>query len=406
MSKRDAFPCHKFLAADKTINQPGKRLFMKIISRALIIIGFIFLNSGCTMMLSKPVPPNIPNVEQPKSAPDEIAIPTPSIPAGLRYKPAPNIKNPIKTGNIIAKVDIASIKGEKVLDTIVCDSPSGEKPFPVASTYMILSLTNTSERIIRLGKTVIQIEDGAGNEYPIAADLNAIISQTKESVKKYYEAYKQGTEYDQVEQDYDKIIQEISQNTQVIDNHERLIFGAYKDDYDSYRTWHTTNTALEFFNPLMYFSTLLGIIFESDGMIWPHESLAKELAPEIVWYEHKSALSSQKASIEQSFEQQKYDLIKSARQRIEYSCQACQAKVDQAIRKEAKKLYTKKRRFEGELILPGKTMKTVITFSYWKKPDQAPQRLSCNIYDIVTMTDAASNPTKRDNLKFVFYRVD
>ena len=136
----------------------------KVFSHFVIIsLLFIFLN-GCTAMINKPHPPNVPNISFSETLSDDIHFPEQSAKSILRYKSIS--KNPIKSGNIVAKVEVQQKnKSTEIIKNIICDSPSGgDVKFQPVGTYMILSLTNKSQRIYKLNRTVIQIEDDRSSQ--------------------------------------------------------------------------------------------------------------------------------------------------------------------------------------------------------------------------------------------------
>lgn len=365
---------------------------IRILAKFFVINFIFFFFHGCTMMVSKPTPPSMTRLSFSEMGPSEISFPKHPIKPVLRYKSTS--KNPIESGYIIAKVNVHSEEmSDKVIDTIICACPSGEEvSFSPVSTYMILSLTNKSQRIYKLDQTVIQIEDDQGGEYPIPKDIGTLIQGTEESIKEYYKNYIGGAPYEEVDNQYKKIINELQQDNMVIDQHKNLIFGPYAKKYQSYKTSHTINTILEFFNPLMY----LGLVMSEK---WPHESFDRNLAPNIIWDKHKDNLLGNKYDIERSLIERQNRLIDNTHRKIDNMCSECQKKVREGIDKNQKIIFTSGK-FESIPILPGKTKKIIIPINW--KPENAPKRLYCKIYDIVTVTDAASNPIKRDNLSFTF----
>ena len=360
-------------------------------------INFIFVCFyGCTGMVNKPVPPSLTSMSFSETGPNEISFPQLPVKSVLRYKTTS--KNPIQSGNIIARVDVHSKdSAEKIIDDVTCESPSGEEvQFPPSSTYMILSLTNKSQRIYNLGQTVIQIEDNQGGEYLIPKNIEMLIAETEADIKKYYESYKEGVPYEEIKTQYNKIINEINQNNMIVDKHKNVIFGTYKNQYDSYKTSHTINTILEFFNPFMYLSLVL-------AEKWPHEPFDKSLEPDLIWSNHKNILLSNKDDIKRSIIEKQKKLFNETHRRINDMCRTCQKKMKEGIDINKELIFTSGQ-FEYIPILPGKTKDIIIPIINWK-PENAPKRLYCKIYDIVTITDAASNPTKRDNLSFTFDKV-
>ena len=347
-------------------------------------------------MVTKPVPPSLTSMSFSETGPNEISFPQLPVKSVLRYKTTS--KNPIQSGNIIARVDVHSKdSAANIIKDIICDSPSGEEvPFQASSTYMILSLTNKSQRIYNLGQTVIQIEDDQGKEYRIPKNIGNLVAETEEDIKKYYDTYKDGVPYKEINTQYNKIINEIDQNDNVVDKHKNVIFGTYKNQYDSYKTSHTINTILEFFNPFMY----LGLVLTED---WPHKPFDKNLEPDLIWNKHKDILLSNKDDIKRSIIEKQKKIINEARERINDMCSKCQKKMKEGIDINKEFIFTSGQ-FEYIPILPDKTKKIVIPIINWN-PENAPKRLYCKIYDIVTITDAASNPTKRDNLSFTFDRI-
>ncbi len=361
------------------------------------IINYIFVCFyGCTGMVTKPFPPSLTSMSFSETGPNEMSFPQLPVKSVLRYKTTS--KNPIQSGNIIARVNVHSKdSAEKIIDDVICDSPSGEKVmFQPASTYMILSLTNKSQRIYNLGQTVIQIEDDRGKEYCIPKKIKILIDETEADIKEYYESYKQGVPYEEINTQYSKIINEINQNDIIEDKHKNVIFGTYKNQYDSYKTSHTINTILEFFNPFMY----LGLVLTGD---WLHKPFDKSLEPDLIWNEDKNILLSNKDDIKLSIIEKQKKLINENHERINDMCNTCQKKMKEGINENQELIFTTGQ-FEHIPILPGKTKKIFIPIIKWK-PENAPKRLYCKIYDIVTITDAASNPTKRDNLSFTFDRI-
>jgi len=362
------------------------------------IINFIFVCFyGCTGMVNKPVTPSITSMSFSEIGPNEISLPQRPVKSVLRYKTTS--KNPIQSGNIIARVDVHSKdSAANIIKDVICDSPSGEKvTFQPSSTYMILSLTNKSQRIYNLGQTVIQIEDDQGRKYPIPKNIEMLITETEADIKKYYEFYKKGVAYDEINTQYNKIINEINQNNMVVDKHKNVIFGTYKNQYDSYKTSHTINTILEFFNPFMY----LALVFTEK---WPHEPFDKSLEPDLIWSNHRNILLSNKDDIKRSIIEKQKKLINETLQRINYMCSTCQKKMKEGTEKNKELIFTTGQSTYKTIILPGKTEKIVIPI-IGCMPENAPKRLYCKIYDIVTITDDASNPTKRDNLSFTFDKV-
>jgi len=366
----------------------------KLLAKFFIINFILFFCHGCTMMVTKPTPPSITRLSFSEMGPSEISFPKHPVKPVLQYKSTS--KNPIESGYIIAKVNVYSEEmsdKDKVIDTIICACPSGEEVlFPPVSTYMILSLTNRSQRIYNLAQTFIQIEDNQGGEYPIPENLETIIQRTEEGIKEYYQSYKSGAPYEEVDNQYKKIINELKQDNMLIEQHKNLIFGTYAERYRSYKTSHTINTILEFFNPLMY----LGLVLSEK---WPHESFDRNLGPNIIWNEHKDNLLGNKYDIERSLIERRNRLIDNTHRKIDSMCSECQKKVRKGIDKNQKIIFTSGK-FEFIPILPGKTKKIIIPINW--KPENAPKRLYCKIYDIVTVTDEASNPIKRDNLSFTF----
>ena len=374
----------------------NKNLFF-LSKRFLMLFFIITCFYGCTAALTKPVPPPAPSLFLGKSMPDNISLPQITPKPALRYKSIS--ENPILSGNIVANVEVQSENNNKIIKQIICDSPSGKKVrFEPVSTYFILSITNKSERIFSLGRTIIQIEDDKANEFPIPSDIGKLIREMLSDVNEYYDKYKTGVGYEEVEQKYKNLIDEVQLNDKIISNHKKYIFGEYKEKFDSYKSLHSLNSFLEIFNPFTYIA-----FFLSDGKSSIHENFDKSLSPGNVWFRHSDSFNDDKLNLERNIYDGQNQLLLATRNRIDRLCRECQEKIKGSLKKNAKMIFTSGD-FKPIPILPQKTIHIIIPINQWDI-NEAPDILYCKIYDIVTVTDDASNPIKRDNLSFTFQRL-
>jgi len=376
----------------------GNLFFLTLLGKFWLIVLIICCLYGCTGLVTKPVPPRVPSLLLNKQMPDKISMPQISPKPALRYQAIS--ENPIVSGNIVATVEVQSETNNKIIEQIMCDSPSGKKVrFEPVSTYFILSITNKSERIFSLGRTIIQIEDDKGNEYPIPSDIGKLIREMLSDVNEYYNKYKTGVGYEEVEQQYNKLIAEVQLNDKIIANHKNFIYGAYKEKFDSYKSLHTINSILEIINPFTYVALIL-----SDGKSSIHSDFDNSLSPVNVWIKHSNILDDDKHDLERRVYEDQKSLLLNTRNQIESLCNECQQKIQGSLNKNAKMIFTSGD-FKPIPILPRKTIHIIIPINQWDI-NEAPNILYCRIYDIVTVTDDASNPIKRDNLSFTFQRLD
>jgi len=368
--------------------------FLKKIVLCILIINCSY---GCTALVTKPLPPRAPSLQLTKMMPAKITLPLIAPKTVLRYTAAS--ENPIKSGNIVASVDVQSEKNNKIIKKITCSSPSGKDVrFEPVSTYFILSIKNQSERIYNLKKTFFQIEDDKGNEFPIPSNISTLVAEMKSDINEYYEKYKTGVGYDEVKKKYEQLIDELSENDKIINKHKKNIFGAYKEKFDSYKSLHTINSIFEFFNPFTYVALIL-----SDGKNSLHKDFDHSISPGNIWFDHNKKLNNEKIDMERHVLEDQNRLLLSTRNNIANKCKECQEKIYNSIKKNKKMIFTSGQ-FDPIPILPSKTKHIIIPITQWNIKD-APKILYCKIYDIVTVTDDASNPIKRDNLSFTFHRV-
>ena len=158
----------------------------------LFVICLIFVMAGCTGFVDKPFRPLAPSCNLPSDRLEQIAIEkqTPTKRQILNYTKSNDTKNPTKAENIIASVEVYRFddSSEKLIKNAECkDIDHGPISFEPSFNYMILHLTNNSNRIYNLSKTVMQIEDDHGNEYEIPSSLDKLVEATRSDIARYYD---------------------------------------------------------------------------------------------------------------------------------------------------------------------------------------------------------------------------
>jgi len=194
-----------------------------------------------------------------------------------------------------------------------------------------------------------------------------------------------------------------SDDLERIEDLRKVVFEAYSQKYDGYRSAHKLHTILEVFNPFMYLELFASILF-TDDWDWPHAPLATNVAPEAVWAKYREVFEQLSSRDAAALQRKLETMISDANSRIVRMCEECVVQVPAVVDPGEKAIFTSGR-FDPISILPGKSKTLIVPITQWT-PENAPERISCNIYDIVTETDAASNPTKRDNLAFEFELIE
>lgn len=319
--------------------------------------------AGCGRpMPSAPLPPEFPIM----SLGVDYWTPAKS---SFRYEPAEGTTNPqVLHGLSVGIIPLAQGGIADVPDlTTTCEISAGRQiTFLPSGMAVLLTIENNTGHIIRLANSAILFEDDRGNEYPLVGDnMNFMLAQQIDAVFDPSRAW--------LDAEYERVYLEAM-------GHIDRAIEAYVPK------WHQYVADVKKCNPpFVYWGGSRPSCEDPDPRLTP-EAVRAELIHE---FDPRMA--------EQHGQRNEFGSAKTA----------CLEQVSEKLStmRGAVKLITNEN-YEKIRILPDKTLKAFIPMMTGKNFTGAPATANFKLYDLVTRTDTAGNPTQRSHFNFVLVRKD
>ena len=196
---------------------------MKKLLVLLIIFSIVLLTYGCgTVAVRTPVIPYIP----------VVSMEEPATSSSLFIPPAPmNIKFIEKNGKETQTKDNVSVRIASIVDRIDNDKyttkiegPDGRShTYSIFPMMLVLEITNNTDHIIRLERTIIQIEDENQIEYPLISSFEENKRWLSIKISKAFDNYMEESltniNTSEIEREY-------------LDKYKSTVYSSYKNDYE------------------------------------------------------------------------------------------------------------------------------------------------------------------------------
>jgi hypothetical protein len=313
-------------------------------------------------MATKSIPPTPPAIPQ-------ISFPDvePPAPTGPRYRARDGSQNPLTTDDVTVEVISVSDRLPEGELWITCPGPStGTVRFGAIPLAAVIRISNGTDHIIALGQTalltgtVIVIEDEMGKSYPLHS-LQSWKQELNTSIFAYYDGG-----FTQTFSDHQR------EGKEAIGRYTATLRGPYAKEYDAYKSSHGTYSLLSLLNPLWWIGAILGV----DA----NPPLDESISPENLEARNVAQLRQEMAGIESEAHQQL------AAKRSLCSQQATEAKLGEGHPVVLSGTYPPIR------ILPARERRIFVPL---QPVGSYPKIFRFQLYDLVTRSDAAGNPTRR-----------
>jgi len=224
----------------------------------LLIFCTFFLMNSCSGMASRPEIPKVPVIEAPQYDKNDKLFNCNNKKIHSYHVPFKSINNTFKTDHLLIKASYNSSSNNNEINKIKASSPCKTGiELNIMDNYIVLNLTNNSDTLLTFYDAMIQVFDDQGNQFLLPDNLNHVTDFTLLRVNEYYEQYQNPEFNETIPKKYDQLIKLVKQRSTDENSKEiqckNIIFGPYKDKFDSYLKTHCNLCVLEKFNPMYYF---------------------------------------------------------------------------------------------------------------------------------------------------------
>lgn len=352
---------------------------MKKLLVLLIIFSIALLTYGCgTVTVQAPVMPYMP----------VVSMEEPATSSSMFIPPAPmNINFIEKNGKETQTKDNVSVRIASIVDRIDNDKYTTKIEGPDGRSYrysifpmmLVLEITNNTDHIIRLERTIIQIEDENQIEYPLFSSFEEnkrwLSGKISKAFDKYMEESLTNINTSEIEREY-------------LDKYKSTVYSSYKKDYER-MVKEVKEVKADFTKEGVRTPDMKpGYHLTEQGV----QNLFEKYSPDTVYFQGSSQI----------------------KQKVQSAAYQVQAKINQK-RVEINNLKNKAVQqimsippisgliTNGEYppisILPGRTKKIIAPISKRFKEEDI-KSILVGIFDLPTKVNEAGIPTKRTNFNF------
>lgn len=316
-----------------------------------------------------PPPPTISNSFRVRP-PDFGVVSTGVVTRGGVYVPSARTQNPQSVDGVTIEVTPLGMNASNIGEVrdvfVACQTPD-DRPMVVSvvGVGLFLTLRNDTGHIVTTERSALQVEDASGTSFPIRReDWSAWVALVVASVHDRYESFR-------------GVLPRWQQETRAAIARHGFISESYRREYDAFVS------ARE--RCLGGFSCMRDAT--SCGYAEDEERLQPENQRGLLWRESENTL--------RRFSDQAEDVI---RQRE----RSCMGEITRHVANPPVR-FLNEATFERLRVLPGQTVRAYIPLDP-STERQLPADLHVRLYDLVSQTDAAGNPTRRAHFDFRLQR--
>ncbi|MEI6209582.1 MAG: hypothetical protein WCP20_22600 [Desulfuromonadales bacterium] len=323
----------------------------KVLAICLLVM---LLCAGCaTVTVETVTPPSF-------SFKPDLSIPlkSPSTQQKVRYIPKDGLGKATQDNVTVEVSDIVSTSSESDFTIKIKDGET-EHNFSVFPMLLVLKITNATDHIVTLERTIVKIEDDNQNDYPMINSISEIKRQANAEIAKLYA--------DNLNQ-----IKKIN-----LEDLKDKINSIYKPQYDQFAQDVRAKIAQGV--EIRFPETRPGYHVTMQGI---NDSL-KNYSPAELYARNKKLLDASNSGVASAMEKIK-----------NFHAQ----QIDKKIPETLKGVITSGI-YQPINILPGRSEKVLVPFSK-RKEDEIINKINIGIYDLPTMVNEAGVPTKRAKFNF------
>ena len=323
-------------------------------NRLLVLLCLVVgLCAGCATVAETVTPPSFSFKSD-----SDLPLMEPVKLQNVRFIPKDGIGKSTQDNVTVEVSDVVSSTSESDY-TIKIKDGKVEHNFSVFPMLLVLKITNNTDHIVTLERTIVKIEDDKQNDYPMINSIAEIKQQAIAAIGRLYD-------------DHLKQIQK----TNLADLKDK-INGTYKPQYDQFA--QEVREKLAKGVQIRFPETRPDYVVTMSGV---NENL-KFHSPAELYARNKKVLDAQSSGIASAIEKIK-----------KYHAQ----QIDKKIPTNMKGVITSGV-YQPINILPGRSEKVLVPFSK-RKEDEIIKNINIGIYDLPTMVNEAGVPTKRAKFNF------